>query len=312
MFSSGRLISRILKETPFTCLERRLLSMTQKGAIVGAIEILTDITDRRQMEMALASEHDRLAAILDGIPIPAFMIDRNYTITLWNRNSEIVMGKTKSEMLGKGLDLSFLFKGRTPPTLAELVLKMTDEELMREYGSKGVHKSDVFPGAFESVGMIYPRGEERIMSTQAARIYNQQGKSSALFRLPRILPNVFGFRKNKRNYSLQLIQAQKMESHRHIGRCIAHDFNNILTGIMGYTELYKEAVRDRPKISHNMEQVLSAAKLAKDLVTQNLTSSREADQEKGPFTLSPIVEEENDIAGKRRKRSCILMMKDGS
>jgi len=55
-----------------------------KGAIVGAIEILTDITDRRQMEMALASEHDRLAAILDGIPIPAFMIDRNYTITLWN------------------------------------------------------------------------------------------------------------------------------------------------------------------------------------------------------------------------------------
>jgi CheY-like chemotaxis protein len=47
-----------------------------------------------------------------------------------------------------------------------------------------------------------------------------------------------------------------------------------------------------------MEQVLNAAKLAKDLVTQNLTSSRKADQEKGPFTLSPIVEEETILLGK--------------
>ena len=269
-----------------------------KGAIVGAIEILTDITDRRQMEMALASEHDRLAAILDGIPIPAFMIDRNYTITLWNRNSEIVMGKTKSEMLGKGLDLSFLFKGRTPPTLAELVLKMTDEELMREYGSKGVHKSDVFPGAFESVGMIYPRGEERIMSTQAARIYNQQGEVIGAVQTAQDITERIRIQKEQEKLQSQLIQAQKMEAIGTLAGGIAHDFNNILTGIMGYTELYKEAVRDRPKISHNMEQVLSAAKLAKDLVTQNLTSSREADQEKGPFTLSPIVEEETILLGK--------------
>jgi len=44
--------------------------------------------------------------------------------------------------------------------------------------------------------------------------------------------------------------------------------------------LYKKQYATGRKISHNMEQVLSAAKLAKDLVTQNLTSSREADQER--------------------------------
>jgi CheY-like chemotaxis protein len=136
------------------------------------------------------------------------------------------------------------------------------------------------------------------MSTQAARIYNQQGEVIGAVQTAQDITERIRIQKEQEKLQLQLIQAQKMEAIGTLAGGIAHDFNNILTGIMGYTELYKEAVRDRPKISHNMEQVLSAAKLAKDLVTQNLTSSREADQEKGPFTLSPIVEEETILLGK--------------
>jgi PAS domain S-box-containing protein len=243
------------------------------------------------MEEALAAEHERLAAILDGIPIPAFVIDRNLTVTLWNRNNEIFTGKTKSEMLDKRLDLSFLYQDLTPPSLAELVLAMTDEELMRKFAFKGIQRSDVFPGAFESSGRIFSRGEERIMSIQAARIYSAQGEVIGAVQTAQDITERIRIQKEQESLQSQLIQAQKMEAIGTLAGGIAHDFNNILTAIMGYTELYKDEVRDRPKIHHSMEQVLRAANRAKDLVTQILTFSRKADREKVPVLLTPIVKE---------------------
>jgi len=262
-----------------------------KGVIVGAIETIRDITDHRQMEAALASEHARLSAILDGIPIPAFMIDLNHTVVLWNKNNEIYTGKTKEEMLDKALDMSFLHKDKTPLSLAELVLEMTDEELTRKYSSRGVRKSDVFPEAFSSVRTIFLRGEERTMSIQAARIFNRQGKIIGAVQTAQDITESIRIQREQEKLQSQLIQAQKMEAIGTLAGGIAHDFNNILTGIIGYTELYKDEVRDRPKVYHGMEQVLNAANRARDLVKHILTFSRKSEQEKKPFILAPMVKE---------------------
>jgi len=89
----------------------------------------------------------------------------------------------------------------------------------------------------------------------------------------------------------RLIQAQKMEAIGTLAGGIAHDFNNILSVIIGYTELYKDAVRDQPKVHSAMEQVLKAANRAKDLVMQILAFSRKTEYEKKPIVLSPIVKE---------------------
>ena len=262
-----------------------------KGSIIGAIETIRDVTDQRQMELQIASEHDRLAAILDGIPIPAFMIDLNHTVVLWNRNNEVFTEKPKGEMLGKRLDLSFLFTDKTPLTLAELVLELPDEDLICKYGSKGVLKSNIFPGAFESTGTIIIGGEEHTMSIQAARIYNQHGEVIGAVQTAQDITERIRIQKEQEKLQSQLIQAQKIEAIGTLAGGIAHDFNNILTGIMGYTELYKDAVRDRPKVYHSMEQVLKAAERARDLVKQILTFSRKAEQEKKPIAIAPIVKE---------------------
>jgi PAS domain S-box-containing protein len=262
-----------------------------KGEIVGAIETIRDITARRQLEITLASEHDQLAAILDGIPIPGFMIDRNHTVVLWNRNNEIYTGASKDKMLGRKLDLSFLFKDRTPPTLAEIVLEVADEDIMKKYGSKGVIKSDIFPGAIESVDTIFLNGEERVMSIQAARIFNAQGEVIGAVQTAQDITERIRIEREREKLQSQLIQAQKMEAIGTLAGGIAHDFNNILTGIMGYSELCRKAVQDRPKVYHHLEQVLSAAERAKDLVRQILTFSRKTKQEKKPTALSPIIKE---------------------
>lgn len=255
-----------------------------KGAIVGAIETIRDITDRRKMEEALIAEREKLASILDGTPVPAFVIDREGRVILWNKSNESYTGRTKEDMLGKRIDLSFLHRDKAMPSLAELMLTMTDEDIMKVYGRMGIRKSEVLADALELAGSIFLRGEERIVSVQSKRI---AGTSDDIIGVIQTALDIT----DRVNLEKQFRQAHKMQAIGTLAGGIAHDFNNILSAIMGYTELYKMQVSDRPRVYNGMEEVLKAAKRAKALVQQILTFSRQTAQEKKPIMIVPIVKE---------------------
>jgi PAS domain S-box-containing protein len=139
------------------------------------LAVMIDITDRKLMEKALAEEHQRLLSILDGSPVSSFVIDRDRKVTAWNMVNEFFTGLSKGDMLGKPLDLSPLYKDRVPPALADLVHEMSDEEIMKRYGHKGIRKSEIHPQAFESIGSIWIKGKERIMAIQATRLRDAAG-----------------------------------------------------------------------------------------------------------------------------------------
>jgi PAS domain S-box-containing protein len=139
------------------------------------LTVMTDITDRKSMERALAEEHQRLSSILDGSPVSSFVIDRDRRVTAWNMVNEFITGIAKEDILGKPLDLSPLFKDRVPPALADLVLEMSDEEIMKRLGHKGIRKSDIHPQAFESIGSIWIKGKEHIMAIQTTRLRDAAG-----------------------------------------------------------------------------------------------------------------------------------------
>ena len=132
-------------------------------------------SERKQIENTLASEHERLLSILDGSPISTFVIDSERLVTAWNMVNEFFTGISKEEVLGKPLDLNPLFKDKTPPSLAVLVLEMTDEEIIRRYAHKGIWKSKIHPEAFESTGSIWIKEKEHIMAIQATRLRDAAG-----------------------------------------------------------------------------------------------------------------------------------------
>jgi signal transduction histidine kinase/ActR/RegA family two-component response regulator len=168
---------------------------------------------------------------------------------------------------------------------------MTDEDLMQKFGSRGLYKSDLFPGAYESVGKIYLRGDERVMTIQAARIFNAKGEVIGAVQTAQDITERIRIQQEQEKLQRQLVQAQKIEAIGTLAGGIAHDFNNILSGIMGYSELCLNEVQDRPKVYNFMEQVLMAADRARDLVKQILTFSSKSEQEKMPVVLAPIVKE---------------------
>lgn len=89
----------------------------------------------------------------------------------------------------------------------------------------------------------------------------------------------------------RLRHARKMEAIGTLAGGVAHDFNNILSAILGYTELTLHALPRNTKACSNLQRVLTAGKRAKELVQQILTFSRNSHQERKPLSLHLVVKE---------------------
>jgi two-component system, cell cycle sensor histidine kinase and response regulator CckA len=71
----------------------------------------------------------------------------------------------------------------------------------------------------------------------------------------------------------QFVQAQKLEAVGRLAGGVAHDFNNILTAILGYVELLLEDVRDERQ-RRDLEEIRHAGERASALTRQLLAFSR--------------------------------------
>ncbi len=89
----------------------------------------------------------------------------------------------------------------------------------------------------------------------------------------------------------QLRQAQKMEALGVMSGGVAHDFNNILAAIIGFTELVAAHAANGAKDQHYLARIMQAGIRGRELVRQMLTFSRKGEQEKKPLRLSNIVRE---------------------
>jgi signal transduction histidine kinase len=81
----------------------------------------------------------------------------------------------------------------------------------------------------------------------------------------------------------RLRQSQKMEAIGRLAGSIAHDFNNMLTAILGYAELMTEEVGPAHALSKDMAEIVAAAQRAAALTRQLLAFSR-----KQPLAVEPL------------------------
>jgi PAS domain S-box-containing protein len=84
----------------------------------------------------------------------------------------------------------------------------------------------------------------------------------------------------------QYHQAQKVESIGRLAGGVAHDLNNLLTPILGYSEILKDDLDPSDTRRESVEEVLNAGFRARDLVRQLLAFSRKQTLEYRPMDLN--------------------------
>lgn len=140
--------------------------------------------------------------------------------------------------------------------------------------------------------LISKKVEEKVFKTEEGRtwrvmgcpVFNEKGNIESVVELSE---DITDFLTTKE----MLMQSQKMESLGTLAGGVAHDFNNILTAILGFAELCRNRFQKNEEIYGDLNEIYSAGLRAKDLVKQILTFSRRAEVEPAPLYVTVIAKE---------------------
>jgi signal transduction histidine kinase len=91
------------------------------------------------------------------------------------------------------------------------------------------------------------------------------------------------------NTENQLVQSQKLEAVGRLAGGISHDFNNLLTVILGYTDISKRTLKEGDPLFRNLEEISKASERAASLTRQLLAFSRKQVMQPKVFDMNIVV-----------------------
>jgi two-component system, cell cycle sensor histidine kinase and response regulator CckA len=237
------------------------------GQPTGNIGVIRDITERKQSAEKLArseAEFRRVSQefhlLLDAIPDSLMLIDRQFRVVWANKAAARAVGATPEALAGRlcyelGSDRS----GPCPGCPAEKTL------ISGEPVSESLTASD-----------------GRVWDIQTAPLLDESGAVSCVIEVKRDVTE-------HKRLEVQYLQAQKMESIGTLAGGVAHDFNNILTAIIGYGQLAQMKLESDHPLRLNIDGILNAAERAAHLTKDLLLFSRKQVNERKPVDLNEIV-----------------------
>ncbi len=228
-----------------------------KGNVIGAIETLQDITERKQAEESLIIEKKWLDVTLHSIGDGIITTNTNEDIILINKVAENFTGYSQRDAIGEPFQDIFHIKNKKTGLLAKSPVS-------------SVLKTGKITGVVKDTVLVSKNGLESYISCTAAPIRNKEN---------RIMGVVLVFRdiNLQKKVEENLLKLQKIESLNILAGGIAHDFNNLLSAILGNISIAKMSVKkdgDAFKILTDAEEVsLKARGLSRQLLAFTKTSA---------------------------------------
>lgn len=92
---------------------------------------------------------EMLVKIIDGSPIPSFVINSRHQVTHWNTAIEALSGLKKNEMIGTSQHWK-AFYARERPTMADLIVNGSSSNEIKDYYANKCRESSLIQGAYEA------------------------------------------------------------------------------------------------------------------------------------------------------------------
>ncbi len=133
------------------------------------------LKEREDWQEKLLREKKTIDGIIEGSPIPSFVINKDHKVILWNRACVELTGCSAEEMLGTDLHYKSFYSVKRP-MVVDLIVDNDIDGLNQFYGTKRVKKSEKVLGAYEAYDHFENLGgRSRFMYFLAAPIYDEDG-----------------------------------------------------------------------------------------------------------------------------------------
>jgi two-component system, cell cycle sensor histidine kinase and response regulator CckA len=211
-----------------------------------------DITDRKVGEEALLESERRFTELVTTIPEVFFIAHADLAGTIYVSPAyEAIWGRSCESLLDD------------PLSWVEAI-----HEDDRERVLEGVGRANVEGRVEHEFRIVRPDGEIRLVHELVTVVHDEDGR-------PARHVGIGSDVTEQRELEQQLQHARKLDAVGQLAGGVAHDFNNILTGIAGYTELALDRVEGLDdELRRDLQEVLRGARRASDLTRQLLTFAR--------------------------------------
>ena len=219
-------------------------------------KLLSEIGDRIEAEKALKENELKYRELANTLPQIVFETDAHCMITFANRNASKILGYTEKDFR-EGLS-AFQILEAEPGTLerAKLLAVLNGQKIDGEEFVARSKDGRTFPVSIHSTPVVQnktPVGMRGIIIdlSDQKRVEREQGKLQA-----------------------QLQRAQKMEVLGTLAGGVAHDLNNILSGIVSYPELLLMQMPEDSSLRKPLMLMQESGKKAAAVVQDLLTLTR--------------------------------------
>jgi len=222
-----------------------------KDRLVRLGPALLEALERARQREALREQERLLRQIIDANPSLIFVKDWNGRFVLVNQATAHVYGTTVDALVGK-TDGDF---NRNTEEVAHFL--RDDRDVMSSGQPKIIAEEPV----------TNPAGETRWFQTIKVPLRSPAEGTATLLGVATEITE-------RKRLEEQLLQSQKMEAVGQLAGGVAHDFNNILTAIVGYTDLLAAELGSNVRQLEDLDEIRKAARRAAALTRQLLAFSR--------------------------------------
>ncbi len=262
------------------------------GRLVGAVNMLVDLTDRKKVEAAprllneileqrveertrelteastqLGESERRFRLFVGGVTDYAiYMLDPEGIITNWNSGAERIKGYQAQEIIGQHFSVFYTSRDRQEG-LPQRALMIAARD-----------------GRFEADGWRVRKDGTRFWANVVIDAVHDDG--GVLIGFAKVTRDMT----ERRAIDEQLRQSQKMEAVGQLTNGVAHDFNNLLATIIPNLELAQFHIKEQ-RVEKYLEEAIRAAERGAQLTNQLLAFSRPQELITEPVDVNQVVSE---------------------
>ncbi|WP_051617437.1 hybrid sensor histidine kinase/response regulator [Desulfonatronovibrio hydrogenovorans] len=241
------------------------ISLDDSGRPDSYIVVVHDTTDRRNQEKALLEAEKRYREIFELAPVAIFRTTPDGRFLMVNPAYSTMLGfGSPQEMIRSVNDIGTQLY-HDPAERIEYVRQLREKGMVDGFETR-LKRQDG--------GLVW-------VSINSRTVLNEQG--NILF-IDGFLRDITAFKENEQQryraeqerekLQNQLNQAQKMESIGRLAGGVAHDFNNMLQVILGYSRMAMARTSSDSPLVHPLEEIQKAADRSVDLARQLLAFAR--------------------------------------